>query len=530
MALKLGTTIAKWAIILTSLDYAMLIATSLFSIVIVVNLTPKYYGLFSISSATYLIISSLLQTFFAYPFIRSISRYLGQEDFEKISYTYGNMVTVALFSSSFIAFLHAAASSFLAESIFGYPQISFYMELLSVNIVSQVLIALFRGILLSFKAYQKAAISRSLDGIFYILGISMMAYIEGWTLIAVVLGTIVYLFLSCVATIILGFLEMKKYPIRFLISFKRIDLLKENISLGKLFIIGNGFAYFFMRWDILVVTLFVHNATLIGYYSFAKNLFSRVKIVFGKINSLLYPIFSEQDAKSQYEIMRKLLNAGNILALIFSFAVSMFIVFFSKELIVVAAFFISGLISYIDAYPVFCIFGLLLIPYSLDVGIIPYFNGIGDVGKLVKANAILLFSSFFLMPTFSMLLGVIGAALAYITSQFFRMSYWIYVAHKKVNIKLKKYPLIFLSAFISAALVKVLFYVLIFQVLSTITYATEIFNLLLLVVAVLTYGFLLLFLLVKTKVITARELNILQKSFGRNKFARLAIRIINRML
>ncbi|MHA1470696.1 MAG: lipid II flippase MurJ [Candidatus Asgardarchaeia archaeon] len=488
---------------------------------IIANLQPENYGIFSIASATYLVITSVLQSFFVLPFIRTISRYLGKKDFAAISYVYGLSTIVALISSIIIAIIHFEASPFIAVYILGYPEVIEYMKLLSINIVTSLIAALFRGFLLSLKSYRKLALSRLADGLFYIVGIYAMVLVYDWTVLAIVIGTDVYLLFSCLVTVFLAIAETRKRKIAFKVTFQK-TLLKETFSLGKYFIVGNSLAYIFIRWDIFVVSIIVHDSLLIGYYSFAKNLVYRVRFLFTKVNALLYPVFSEQEASSDIHTMNKLLKAGNIISLVLSTPIAIFVAIFSKEGIILASVFIEKMYAYVNASNILAIFGLILIPYALDVAIIPYFNGIGEVDKLVKANSILLGSSLILLPVLSLYSNIIGAAIAYVTSQYLRTIYWVASAHKRVGINFKRYVNTLISSVLSIIIVKVSFDTLeqLLVGLDIIVHSHISFLIipLLLIHSLITYIF-----LVRTKVITKREISILERGFGKNKLARKLI-------
>lgn len=521
MALEIGKKVAKWTMILTSLDYLILVATFIFSLFVVANLRPENYGIFSIASATYLIFASLLQTFFASPFIRSVSRYLGKNDLTSISYLYGLITVTTLMISAVIALIHLEISPFIAVYVLNYPEVTEYMELLSLNIITLTITALFRGFLLSLKSYTKLAISRLADGLLYIVGIYALVLVYDWTVLAIVLGTNAYLLISCIITAFLGAIEAKKKGIKFKVSLNKVNLLKENLELGKYFIVGNGLAYIFIRWDLLVVSIVVHDSLLIGYYSFAKSLLNRVRIIFTKINSLLYPIFSEQDAISNFKVMKKLLNAGNIIALTISVILAFFIMGFAEEGIILVSLFIEKMLAYQNAATILSIFGLLLIPYSLDVAIIPYFNGIGEVDKLVKANAILLGSSLILLPLLSTYFGIIGATLAYISSQYLRMLYWVNLTYKRIGINLKKYIKIIASALSGIVSTTIIYHLLELLLMRFRPMETTIS--LLIIPLFLIHSLITYILLVRTKVITKREIDILQRGFSKNKLAKKVI-------
>ena len=52
MALEIGKKVAKWTMILTSLDYLILVATFIFSLFVVANLQVENYALYSIRYVT----------------------------------------------------------------------------------------------------------------------------------------------------------------------------------------------------------------------------------------------------------------------------------------------------------------------------------------------------------------------------------------------------------------------------------------------------------------------------------------------
>lgn len=526
MALEIGKKIAKWTIILTGLDYVVLVLTFVFSLLIIANLQPANYGLFSIASATYLVLSSILQSFFVTPFIRAVSQHLGKNDFTAISHIYGFAVIMVLIGSSIIALIHFGVSSFIATYILGYPEIVIYMELLSVNIVSLLISALFSGLLLSLKSYRKLALYRFTDGVFYIVGISITVLIHNWTVIAIVLGTDLYLFLSCLFAILLAITETRKRKIQFKVSFSKA-LFQETFGLGKYFSVGNSLHYIFQRWDIFVVSIMVHNSLLIGYYAFAKNLVYRIRLAFAKLNTLLYPIFSEQEATSDISVMNKLLKAGNIISFILIVPLSFFVALFTREGIIMSTIIIENMISYLDASHVLSIFSLILIPYAVNSTIVSYFNGIGEVDKLVIANSILLAVSFVLLPILTLYLGIVGAAMAFTISLYLRTIYWIIITHRRVGLNFRRYLYALVSSIFSIFAIDAL-YTFLEQILFTLGIA-EVFISLLVIPLSIVYGLLTYILLVKTKVITTYEMSLLDRATGKNKLAKKILNIIKKI-
>lgn len=526
MALEIGKKVAKWTIILSGLDYLILALTSIFSLLIIANLQPENYAIFSIASATYIIITSILQSFFVTPFIRAVSQYIGKRNLDEVSRIFGFAIITVLLASLALTAIYLELSSFIAMYVLKYPEVTLYMKLLSINIITLLLIELFRGLLLSLKSYVKLALFRLAEGLFYIGGIYIAILIFDWTVLGIVIGTDIYTIFLCFFATILAFVDAKKHKIQLKIMLGK-SLFWEAFGLGKYFIVGRSLNYIFQRWDIFVVTILVHNKLLIGYYSFAKNLIYRARVLFTKTGGLLYPVFSEEEAKANIRIINKLLKSINIIILVLVVPLTFFVALFAREEILLLTFFIEKMASYLDASIALSIFSLLLVTYALNSTISSYFNGIGEVDKQIKANIILLGSSIILIPSLTLYFNIVGAALAYALSSYLKTAYWFFSMHKKVGINLKKCMHVTVSSLFSVIAFRITYSLLEYILINLSLNITVVsFTL---IPLFLVYSLVIYLLLIKVKVITDYEMHILDRAFGKNKIARILLIIAKKV-
>jgi len=511
MAFRLGKKIAKWTAILTILDYLMFIITALFSIMIVANLQPENYGLFSLAAAIYPLISSMLQSFIVYPVIRIASINYEKGELTLLSSILSFSIFIIIIFSSFLFLLNMILSEFIAREIFHLPQLALYIELLSINIITMSLLGLLRGLFLSINSYTKLAISRFFDGIFYVGGIYLIVFFYGWSIYSVSMGTNIYLFLSMISSLILLFSDLKRLNIKFTLQAWRHQL-TEIIKLGKYFIISGNIYYLFLRLDLLMIPQFISNPVLIGYYAFAKNILYRVRVLFTRINALLYPTFSGKSSIESMKTIVKLLKAGILISFIITFPVAILASSFAKSILIILSILIPKLYSYLEAWILISIFSFIIIPYALNANIVAFFNGIGEVDKQVYANIILIITYVSLMPPFTIVYGIVGAATSYILAHIVRTSYWLIETNKKVKLNIRKYAGVLITNLISFLIIYLIYFVasnLLYGLLAQIYLGEIIF----LIPLIILYFFLDFLLLLKLCVISQYEYHVLKKLF-----------------
>ncbi len=459
MSTNVGKRIAQWSIILTALDYLVLISLLFFSLIIASSLGPSNYGIFITSSVFYIIIANIISNIMLAPSTKLISSLYGKKDFRDLGIAIG-AITIFLFIISSIAItIYLTLIPYIAVGLYHRTYLITYMQMLSPIILFVSFINFSKRILIALGSYRKVALNRILDGLFYITSIITVVALLGWTVNSMILGLNIYNILYLSANIILVRTELKKkgIPLKFI---SEISHIKYLLSLGKYFLISNTLYNTLDRLDLAIIPIFVSN-TYIGYYSFAKNLIMRSRLLFQRLSSLLYPTFSEKLEEFGLGFVKKLLSKGLNFSIYYTFSLAFIILAFSKEIIEIVNLFIFNISQYISAAPLLSIFSVVLIMEGLRAVITSYFIGLPKMDVVVKGSALAFLTGLISIPSFLILLGITGAAIGYVLGGLVGLIYYFYRTSMEIRLDIGKIIRRMATAIASIILVYLLYLTLI---------------------------------------------------------------------
>lgn len=458
-----GERVAKWTVLLTAVDYIILVPSILFAFYIISNLGPNDYGIFVIASAPHQFIVTLLQSFFVSPSIRLIALHYGQKNNAILSKIMGLIMSVVFLVSLSLVFVYVLLTPVLAIDFYHRPFLIAYMFILAPIILIGGFDSFLRGVLLGFSDFKKIAIVRISEVLFLIICVLSLVYFLSWTVYAVVYGTLISTTLKVITSLILVKRKLKTLDLKIMLNLNTSHL-KEIMQMGKYFTIGDILYNTFLRIDIMILPLFVSN-TLIAFYNFAKSIVIKLGIFAGKLNMLLYPTFSEKSSYTDKTYIRSLLGKGIAFSFLYSIPLSIFLAVFPREIILFLSYFIN-LTEYLDASIYISVFSLMIIGQTAAAIIVAYFNGIGRVENLAKANVILTGSAIVLIPLLTYSFSALGTSVAYISAHYLTVIFWIYLASKESKIDLMSIGKILLTSAVIAIIIKAFIGLLFFDVPS----------------------------------------------------------------
>ncbi len=426
-ALRTGKVIAKWATILTILEYISIFALMLFTLVIISNLGPANYGLFAISAAYYPIFLILPENTINLPLTRLISLHLSSNSSKKVESLIGfSFVYIFLLTISLIGIYYLVVP-YIIVNLYYRPEIISLSIFLSFMIFFYSYGGLVRSIIFGLKKFQYIALLRIINSTTYIIGTFIIVYLYDWSVRSVIVGLVLHGFMYFLLAIALLVHLLRSMNLSILFNFRK-EFLKEITIEGSYFIAGSSLYNLFTRIDIAIMPLFVSDV-MIGYYSFAKNLVIRLRVIFNKLNSILFPIFSGYSGEDSIGIAKKLLRYSYHFSILYSTPIAFFLLFFSKDVILFIDVFIS-VRSYFYSAIYLGIFSLLFLIFAVSSIIVSFYTGIGKLDKLLKANSILIASGLILIYSLTKFFGALGTTIGYIFSQYLSVSYWLINARR----------------------------------------------------------------------------------------------------
>ncbi len=426
-ALHTGKLIAKWATILTILEYISIFALMLFTLIIISNLGPANYGVFAIAAAYYPIFLILPENIINLPLTRLISSLWSNKSFKKVARLIGFSILYVLLLVIALLSIYQLLVSYILINIYNRPEIVHLSSLLGFMIFFYSYASLVRSIIFGLKKFKYVAVLRIINATTYIVCIFIIVLLYNWSVRSVIIGLILHGLTYFVFAIMLLLYLIRNTGLSIVLNFRR-EYFREITKEGSYFIAGSSLYNLFTRIDIAIMPLFVSDV-MIGYYSFAKNLVIRLRVIFNKLNSILYPIFSGYSSEDSIGIAKKLLRYSYHFSILYSAPIAFFLLFFSRDVILFIDVFIS-VRSYLDSAIYLGLFSLLLLTFAISSIIVSFYTGIGKLDKLLKANSMLIVSGLILIYSLTEFFGALGTTIGYITSQYFSVSYWLMSARR----------------------------------------------------------------------------------------------------
>ncbi|MFX0072334.1 MAG: oligosaccharide flippase family protein, partial [Candidatus Hermodarchaeota archaeon] len=435
------------------------------------------------------------------------------------------IVFLSILSFIFLSF-YLFITPFVAE-LYQRPYLVEYMILLSPAIFLNSFTLFFARILIALNSYRKALINRISDGVFYLVGILFMTSVYGWTVKGMVLGTLIYSFAYTIGLIILVYSELRKQKIHVRFIIER-TYLWELTNLGKYYFASNSFYDFLRKLDETILPLFVSNR-LFGYYTFAKKLLLRLRFLFARLSSMLYPTFSELSETTGLENVRKFLSRGISFSLFYIVLISQLLFIFSQELIWGVSILLIDISEFLPTAPLIAIFSFVLIAEAIRVVIFAYHAGLGKVRVILKANIIGFLVGLLLIPLFTVYFdiygyGIYGSAIAYVLANFAITLWFLYETNKnEVALSKTKILLRLCGGFLEAGMIRILYDMLLLNIGF---FQEDQVRIITIMVLSLFYVFLDFTVMSFLNVLTYEEILLLEKIAGSNRLIKKVVNVV----
>ncbi len=400
----------------------------IFVVVLARALQPELFGLYNIVFSVVFIFLTFSDLGINTALIKYVASNLNKKEIAAsyVSYLFKLKVYLSLGFSALLIILAKP----LADLVFKKPELFSLFLLTSLYILLASLIDFFSSFFYPFNEIKYVPIQESVFQVIRILVVFSFLFLISKTLINVFFALIIT---NIFMLAFVFFIVRKKYF--FLLSFKSFLNKKEKkkvISYTIYLTIANLSAIFFTYIDVIMLGIFL-DASYVGFYKAAQSLVTTVSGLMA-ITSILFPIFSQLDAKRSGDAFRKVFRYSAIL----SFPASFGLALIAKPFINV----LYGTEYLPSTLPLFALSFLILAPTA---SLFPVFFSAKEKPEwpakmMIIASVLNCVLNFILIKTLlniSPLYATLGAAIATLASNFFFYLSLVIIAKKEFKLFLE---------------------------------------------------------------------------------------------
>jgi len=418
-----------------------LIILAIGSIIIARLLGPEDYGLYSLSLVVPLILAGLIDLGVSSALTR-FSAKLKAEDKPQLA---AGMLKSGLFFKLTLGIAMFAIcftfSDTFAIYILNRPEMGFLVKLASSLILFQAIYSTLSSVFIGLDKMQGSALIMNTQSIAKTT-LSPLLVVLGFSVVGALMGHVA----SYIIAGLVGSLLFSQY-------YKRLGKASNNSFSGNLkAMISYGFPLYLSallglilsQYQTLILAFFTSNVE-IGNFIIATNLSSMITVLIFPL-SALFPAFSKLNPSSNE--LNKVFKLSVKYTSLFIIPATLIIAILSKDIV----YTLYGY-SYNLAPPFLSLYILTFLYAGAGSIVLGYlFSGIGETRVAFKTNLINLLVFIPLAPILTMLYGVSGLIITFLTSSLLSLTYGLQVAIKKMNVNLdfKASLRIYLTSFLSA--------------------------------------------------------------------------------
>lgn len=324
--------------------------------------------------------------------------------------------------------LNFALADFFAATLFNRPELGFYIRIVSVSIIFQVVCSVATSAYLGLDKTHYSALTSNLQAVSKAI-ISIALVLLGFSVAGAVLGHVAGYIIAGVSCLSILLLILRKSAensddnIGFTQTFK--TLVSYGIPLYLSAILG-GFVYPYQNF---ILAIFTTNVD-IGNLKAASNFYALITVVSAPITTALFPAFSKLDSTMSDKI-KTFFKFANKYTTILIVPIATLLIIFSKEIIQ---------IIYGSTYQTAALFLSIhcLLYFLVGLGFLSLtslFNGLGKTRITLKTSLIALLTVLTLSPILAMAYGVPGIIVAGISAVAASTCYGMYVAKRNFKIE-----------------------------------------------------------------------------------------------